>query len=182
MPEAPVKAEDALLAALRANDHLSGLWQRPRRALEIIRPYADCEEYATGEQVKPEEREKLLRVIRSIVCAVTADCYREMGEVRTAADWYRRAGESWKVGGFPAIYADMALRHGLDDHYEPALDYLRHSHADWKAKPLLDRVYWHVVSGWWLKPWDYRAAWRTILRQSTLLVRLEARVRRKGQS
>jgi hypothetical protein len=182
MPDALVKAEDALLAAIRSGRRLLRLRPDPQGALEIIRPYADCQEYAVGERVKPEDRDKLVRVIRSMVCAATADCYRKLGDVRTAATWYRRAGENWKVGGFPPLYADMVLRHGLEDHYEAALDCLRHSLADWRAKPFLVRVYWHVASRWWLRPWAYRLAWRTILRQRTLLAQLEARVDgREGQ-
>ncbi len=181
MRDDPVEAEDALRAAFRSGRKLSGLWPAPQKALEIIRPYADCERYVAGERVKPEDRDKLLRVVRSIVCAVTADCYREMGDVRTAAEWYRRAGESWEAGGFPPFYADMVLRHRLDDHYEAALGFLRHNLANWKAKPFLVRVFCHVVSGWWLKPWNYRSAWRTFLRQRTLVAQLETRVsERKG--
>jgi hypothetical protein len=176
MPDEPVKAEDALQAAIRSSSHLSGLWPDPQKALEIIRPYADCGEYSAGERVQPKNRDRLLRAVRSMVCAVTADCYRELGDVRTAAEWYRRAGQSWKVGGFPALYADMVLRHDLDDHYEVALDYLRHNLADWQSKPFLVRLYWHVASGWWLRPWNYRAAWRTFLRQRTLVAQLETRV------
>jgi tetratricopeptide (TPR) repeat protein len=176
MPDESVKVEDALKAATRASSYLSGIWPAPQKALEIIRQYADSEEYSAGERVQPEDRHKLLRVVRSLVCAVTADCYRELGDFRTAAEWYRRAGESWKVGGFSAIYADMALQHRLDDHYEAALEYLRHTFADWQSKPFVVRLYWHVVSGWWLRPWDYRAVWRTILRQGTLVAQLEARV------
>ena len=169
MPADPIKVEDAVLAVRRSNRHLSGIWPDSQRALEIIQPYADCEEYSIGEQVKPEVRDTLLRVVRNMVCATVADCDREMGETRTAADWYRRAGDSWKGGGFPALYADMVLQHGLEDHYESALDCLRHGLADWRAKPFLVRVFWHVVSGWWLRPWDYRDAWRTFLRQRALV-------------
>lgn len=66
------------------------------------------------ERVQPENRDRLGRVVRSLVSAVTADCYRELGDVRTAAEWYRRAVQSWKVAGFAAIYADMVLQHGLE--------------------------------------------------------------------
>jgi hypothetical protein len=127
-----------------------------------------------------ELRDEVLRVVRSIVCATTADCYRELGDVQTAAEWYRRAGQSWKGGGFPPIYADMVLQHGLEDDYEFALDCLRHSLAEWQAKPFLVRVFWHVASGWWLKPWDYRAAWRTFLRQRALVSELETRLSERG--
>ena len=181
MPDEPVKAEDALQAAIRSSRHLDGIWPNPRKALEIIRPYADCEEYSAGEEVKMQDRDKVQRVVRSVVYAVTADCYHELGDVREAAEWYRRAGQNWKVGGFPAIYADMVLRHGLDDHYETAFDCLRTSLADWQSKPLRVRVYWHVVNGWWLKPWNYRAAWRTFLRQRQLIAQLEARVAGREQ-
>jgi hypothetical protein len=96
-----------------------------------------------------------------------------MGDIGTAAEWYRRAGQSWKIGGFPAIYADMVLRHRLADHYETALDCLQSNLADWQAKPLVVRIYWHVVSGWWLRPWLYRSIWQTSLRQSALVAELQ---------
>jgi hypothetical protein len=180
MPDDPINAEDAIKAIFRSNRHLSRIWPDTQKALEIILPYADCEEYSFGERVKPENRDKLLRVLRNMICAMVADCYREMGDAQTAAHWYRRAGESWKGGGFPPLYADMVLRHGLEDHYEFALDCLRHSLADWLAKPFLVRVFWHVVSGWWLRPWDYREAWRTFLRQKLLVTELKARVSGHG--
>jgi hypothetical protein len=60
------------------------------------------------------------------------------------------------------------------------LDCLRHSLADWLAKPFLVRLFWHLVSGWWLRPWDYRPAWRTFLRQRALVSQLEARVGERG--
>jgi hypothetical protein len=123
-----------------------------------------------------ELRDEVLGVVRSIVCATTADCYRELDDVKAAAEWYRRAGQSWKGGGFPPIYADMVLQHGLEDHYEFSLECLRQSLADWKAKPFLVRVFWHMVSGWWLRPWEYPHAWRTFLRQRTLVTQLETRV------
>jgi hypothetical protein len=174
MADEPLRAEDAVLAAMRSSRHLSGLWTDPRKALEIIRPYADCEEYSVPDHAPNPDGG--LRKARSIVCAITADCYRELGDVGTAAAWYRRAGQSWKVGGFPGIYADMVLQHGLDDHYGAALDYLRHNLTDWQSKSLLARLYWHVVSGWWLRPWDYRGIWRTFFRQRHLVAQLEARV------
>ena len=182
MPEGPPDAWDAMWAVLRCGRRLSGLRPDPEGALEIIRPYADCEAYAAGERFGPKNVDRRLRIVRSLVCANVADCHRELGDVRTAAEWYRRAGQSLKEGGCPALYADMALRHELDDHYEVALDYLRHSLAVWQAKPLLVRLFWHVVSGWWLHPWDYRSLWRTIFRQRALVAELEARVaERAGQ-
>ena len=176
MPEERVDAEEALRAACRAGRRLSGLQQDPDGALEILEPYSACPEYSCGEWVGPEQRDLLLRVARAMVCAVTGDCHRGLGDVRTAAEWYRRAGQCHKACGFAAIYADMVLQHWLDDHYEVALDYLRQSLADWQSRPLLVRFYWHVVSGWWRQPWNYRESWRTVFRQRALLAQLEARV------
>jgi hypothetical protein len=95
-----------------------------------------------------------------------------LGEIQTAADWYRRASENWKAGGYPPIYADMVVRHGLVDHYETALDCLKFNRADWAGRPLLVRLYYHLTSMWWIHP----SMWQLRLRARKVLQRLEALV------
>jgi hypothetical protein len=162
----PVSGREALEKAYEAASHLRGWRQDPRRGLAIILPYGDCVDFIDAPPLAS-------RIVRSLVCAVIADCYREMGEVVTAAEWYRRASESRKRGGYPSLYADMVISHKLADHYENALDCLKESKANWKAKPLLVRFYWHVVSMWWIYP----SAWKFRFREGNLIPQLESLVR-----
>jgi hypothetical protein len=116
------------------------------------------------------------RIICCTICAVTGDCYRLLGDVAAAADWYRRAAGHWKGGlGYPFFYADMVVQHQLTEHYQLALDCLRREQAYWRAKPLLHRVYHDLGSLWWLYP----SCWRQRLRESSLVPRLEALIQRQ---
>jgi hypothetical protein len=160
-----ITGHEAVQAALRANRRLNGffgLGRDPSRALAIMEPYRNCDQYTW---VTPAQNQR----IRCIVCAITADCYRELREIETAAVWYRRAGECLKGGIFPAIYADMVLAHGLAEHYATALEQLQDQQASWRSRPWLLRLYYEVVSFWWLHP----AVWKLRLRQHTLQTRLK---------
>jgi hypothetical protein len=130
--------------------------------LAIIEPYSRFQEF---DWTTPQQS----RTIRSLVCALTADCYRALDEVQTAAAWYRRAGETRKGGVDPALYADMVLSHGLADHYKTALQQLRDKETEWGSKPLLVRLYYNVISLWWVFP----SAWELRLRERTFRPRLE---------
>jgi hypothetical protein len=163
----PVSGREALEKAYEAASHLRGWRQDPRKGLAIILPYGDCVDFVDATPLTS-------RKVRCLVCAVIADCYREAGEVVTAADWYRKASESWKVGGYPSLYADMVITHKLADHYENALDCLKESKANRKAKPLLTRLYYHIISMWWINPsiWKHRFRFRegNLIRQLESLV------------
>jgi hypothetical protein len=166
-----VTPKQALDAVIQASNYLQGLSHNPSQALAIIEPYTRYEHFdgASAEQT--------LRV-RSIVCAVVADCYREMGSVEIAADWYRTASRHWKVGGFPEHYANMVLTHELVDHYETALDCLKATRADWHARPFLVRLYFNVRALWWLYPSECSQR----LRHRTFIRRLEALIRKRSKT
>jgi hypothetical protein len=163
MPQAAITARDAMRAAMEAGRYVVGLRKDPRRALAIIGPAAGCPKYACD---RPDTERK----VRAIVCNVTGDCHRLLGDFRAAAEWYRAAGESDEGSGSAPIYADLVLAHGLADHYPAALKYLRAHRQRWRARPLGQRLYWHLASGWWLYP----SAWRLQWRERSLLARLEA--------
>jgi hypothetical protein len=163
--------KQALDAAMDASRYLQGLRMDPRRALRIIEPYAAC-----GLLVGATPAQSLR--VRSIIHAVIADCYRELGEVTAAAEWYRSASQNWKVGGFPGFYADMVITHRLADHYETALECLKVSQESWRARPLLMRLYYHVTSCWWLYP----SMWRILTRERGFVPRLEALIRDRAAS
>jgi hypothetical protein len=116
------------------------------------------------------------RIIRCAICAVTGDCYRMLGDVAAAADWYRRAAGHWQGGlGYPFFYADMVAEHRLTAHYRIALDCLRDEQAYWRSKPLLYRWYHNLSSLWWLRPSCWKQRWR----ERSLVPRLEALIRRQ---
>lgn len=176
MPARPVNTDGAIQAVLEANQLLTGLHPDPHQALEFVLPYSECQEFTTPDRIRPDDRDEVIRITRSLVCAMIADCHLAMEDVRTAAEWYRRASQSCKAGGYPAVYANMVLEHWLDDHYENALECLRFRREQWRSRPLLVRLYWHVVSGWWFRPWRYAEARRTFLRQRELEKQLEDRL------
>lgn len=169
MTQPLVTVRDALRAALDADSYLQGLWQDPRHALTLLRPYADCEEFVDA---TPEDTRKG----RGVVCIVMADCYRCLGEFRTAAEWYRRAGQSWKQNMYPGFYAATVIDHQLDEHYEDALDWVKYSQANWQRKPLLLRIYYNVASWRW---WIYPSNWRMTLRDPKLIPELESLIQAK---
>lgn len=158
-------------AVREASRYLQGMRQDPARALTVLEPYRECEEFS---ECTPDEARKL----RSIVCVVIADCYRELGQVRTAAEWYRRGGRSFKGGGLAFLYADMVIQHQLQEFYDDALDWLEKSQAIWQATPLITRVFYHVITCWWLYPsqWRMRFRERQLIREMRALVSARERM------
>ena len=156
--------QEAIAVAYRADRYLRGFRPNPRRALDVVQSVQEDAELAGAD---PQAN----RIVRGAICAVTGDCYRMLGEVTTAADWYRRAAGHWKGGlGYPFLYADMVVEHRLTGHYRIALDCLRHEEAYWRSKPLLYRVYHNLNSLWWLYPLCWKQRWR----ERSLGLRLEA--------
>jgi hypothetical protein len=145
------------------------LGKEPHRALAMLEPFCSITEFAGA---TPEQNLKL----RSMIYGTAGDCYRALGDMATAADWYRRASEQWKEGGYPSLYAEMVIANRLVDHYQNALDCLKHDRARWKARPLSTRVYYNVVSKWWL----HWAGWKWRMRQRGLVPKLEALLRERG--
>lgn len=163
MSQSGIKLQEAIHAAVEASQFLQGISHDPSRALSIIEPYAEHEELTGGSADQ-------IRMARSIVCAVMADCFNGLGDFQTAANWYRRASGYWMKGGYPPLYADLVIKHELVDHYQTALDCLRSNRADWQSRPLLVRLYFHIVSRWWMYP----SQWSLMLRERGLAAKLES--------
>jgi hypothetical protein len=155
---------EAIAVAHRADGYLRGFRPDPRRALEVIQSVPPDTEFASADP-------QAVRIARCALCAVTGDCYRLLGDVTTAADWYRRAAGHWQGGlAYPFFYADLVVRHQLSGHYQIALDCLRNEEAYWRSKSVLYR-FWHSLrSMWWLHPSGWKQRWR----EKSLSRRLEA--------
>ena len=163
MPNPEITLQEALRAAVEASQFLVGVSHDPSRALAMIEPYADFEELTGG---SPHQ----IQLARSIVCAVVADCQNALGDFHTAANWYRRASGYWKKGGYPAFYADLVIKHQLVEHYQTALECMRANRADWQSRPLLVRIYLHIISRWWMYP----SQWSLMFRERSLTSKLES--------
>ena len=111
----------------------------------ILTPYYDC----TG--VGDAEGE-MADAARSMIFALTADAYRETGDIASAAQWYRRASKI-SPGGHFQIYAHLVVKHRLDDHYPNALAALELGRKQWKQRSILERVALNICA-WrmWLDP------------------------------
>jgi hypothetical protein len=156
--------QNAMAAVFRADKHLRVFRPDPSRALEVIQSVQEDTDFASDD---PQAN----CIVRCAVCAVTADCYRMLGDVTTAAEWYRRAAGHWKGGlGYSFFYTDMVVKHGLAGHYRTALECLRHEEEYWRSKPLLYRFYRGLTSLWWLCP----SGWGQRLRERSLVPKLEA--------
>ena len=169
MTRSLVTLREAVGAALDANRYIQGLRQDPRYALTLLEPYADCEEFVDA---TPEDT----RRGRGVVCLVMADCYHSLGEFRTAAEWYRRAGRSWKQDMYPGFYAATVIDHKLEDYYEDALDWVKYNQDNWQRKPLLLRLFYNVASWRW---WIFPSNWRMTLRDKKLIPELESLIQAK---
>jgi hypothetical protein len=146
--------QEAIAVAHRADGYLRGFRPDPRRALAVTQSVPEDAEFAGGD---PQAG----RIARACLCAVRGDCYRMLGAVTTAADWYRRAAGHWQGGlGYPFFYADLVVQHQLSGHYQIALDCLRNEEAYWRSKPPLYQ-FWHSLrSLWWLYPSGWKQRWR----------------------
>ena len=136
---------DALRTVIAASRYLKWWRNNPQRALAMVELFQELQipEAASLEHYK---------TVMSLVFAVTADCYLKMKEPVQAAAWYRKAADHSKRGGFPFIYADTVLKHNLADHYRIALECVETAQADWRRRPIWQRVAAHLLSAWWLHP------------------------------
>jgi hypothetical protein len=130
-----------------------------RKALQLLEPFRECHGFhdATADASA---------LVMSLLCATFGDCYRELGEVVSAANWYRRAGGYREGTGFAEYYADMVVKHQLRDHFQVALSSLRASAEQKQTTPALRRAYYNVVSIW--KCWS---AWH-MSQQTDRLIRI----------
>ena len=172
MSETGVTVREALDAMVSAGRFLE--WPRldAQRALDMVLPYAECEVFTNASPAQNYG-------VRGIVCAVVGDCYQSLKDFERAAGWYLRARGYMRAGGgapfFAPFYATAVIDGRLMGHATLAAECLRDHRAAWRAKPLLTRLYWEVVSLWWLKP----SQWRMRLRELRLLGQLEALARER---
>lgn len=180
-PLEPVDCKDAWQAITKAASLLNFFWCRsPQKALETILPFALRDDYVAREPYPLKIRHRIPRRLKGVVRAVTADCYRALGDFEAAALWYYGAGELKKFRGFAPIYADMALQHYLSDHYRSAHWNLR---ADIRHDRNTSRcvrylhVFWAgIMFGEFLRPSEYQLMFRCMFRKQQLLTELEARL------
>lgn len=149
----------------RAARYLNWWNRRPKRALSLVENLHDW-------QPKPEVTVEQETMLRSMIAAVTADSYLALKRYTEAADWYRQAATFSKLTGFGTIYADLVLQHGLTDHYASALASADASRKAWLDRPLLQRIFYRVVSPWWL---DVQM-WRLTLTESRIIQDLKDRI------
>jgi hypothetical protein len=162
MTNTHLTTQEAIAVAHRADGYLRGFRPDPRRALQIVQSVP--KEFGGADL-------QAARIALGALCAVTGDCYRMLGDVATAADWYRRAAGHWQGGlGYPFLYADLVVQHQLAGHYQIALDCLRSEEAYWRSKPLLSRLSHSLRGLWWLYPSGWKQRWR----ERSLSRRLEA--------
>lgn len=119
-----------------------------REVLAILEPFRESSGF-------PDASPDRSAVAMSLVCATFGDCYRELGEIATAANWYRRAGNHREATGFAECYADMVVKNKLRDHYQSALCSLRASMEHNRTSSFLTSAYYSLVS--MLKCWP---SWR----------------------
>ena len=157
--------DNAMKDVFEASRYLVWWRNRPEKALEIVTPLHSLE--------MPEgvETDKYDRVM-SFVMAVTGDCYVTMKEPVRAAEWYRKAANHNKCGGYPSLYADIVLKHHLSSHYRMALECMEANDANWKKQSILVKLLSHLISRWWLHP----QIWRLLLIKHSLFRRLQDRI------
>jgi hypothetical protein len=136
-------------ATMNAAREISGYRPKPECALKYLEPYFKINSIDGLEKSGSD-------TIMSLYSATVADCYREKGDVGSAAQWYRRASVFSTSCGFADLYADMVIQHRLSDHYEHALMCVEQGHKKWKSNSLQKRIYYWLVSLYrHLKhPWD----------------------------
>lgn len=128
--------------------------------LKLLEPYRSCRGF-------PNIDANSSAGVLSLICATTADCYRELGDIALAASWYQRAGSHREGTGFSEYYAEMVVTHRMKDHYRTAMNSLHAGKSRWRQRPLFTRIYYNVVS--MIKNWS---AWRMSRKTNRLTRRL----------
>ncbi len=153
MPPNETASGKAIRTVFRAANVLDARKPDPPRALEILSPYLDLDPI---EGVPAEKSDNLLHLI----CSIAGDAHREANEHALAADWYRRASEYRRDGGYINFYVDTVIEHRLETHYVHALECLRDSKEAWSNTPLPLRAIGHICSfvrrlkrPWGIKPY-----------------------------
>jgi tetratricopeptide (TPR) repeat protein len=151
MPLTESESGKAIRTVFRAANVLDARKPNPSRALEILSPYLGLEPI---EGVPAEKSDNLLHLI----CSIAGDAHREANEYALAADWYRRASDFRRDGGYINFYVDTVIEHRLDSHYEHALACLRDSKEAWSNTPLPLRAIGHVCSfvRRLKRPWSFK--------------------------
>ncbi|MFI4859795.1 MAG: hypothetical protein ACIAXF_03835 [Phycisphaerales bacterium JB063] len=152
MPPTNPDSFKAIRTVFRAAKVLEARKPDPSRALEILTPYLGLEPI---DGVPADRSDNVLHLI----CSVAGDAHREANQPALAADWYRRASEFRRDGGYINLYVDTVIEHRLETHYTHALACLRNSRQAWSKTPIPLRAMGHVGSfifrikrPWNLKP------------------------------
>jgi len=112
-------------ATVKASREISRFRPKPERGLKYLEPYLNIDAIDELEKMRSER-------ILGLYSATVADCYREKGDVSSAAQWYRRASTFRMSCGFTNLYAEMVIKHKLSDYYEHALMCVEQGHKEWK--------------------------------------------------
>lgn len=136
----------------RISRYLRWWWCRPAKGLSEIKK---LHAWRPAVDVKSEH----VDLFRSMIYAVTGDCYLQMKNYPAAADHYSIAASYSKQTGFGAIYADLVLKQNLEEHFQTALDSIEGMRESFSARPLHQRFLGHLLSGWWSDPTMWRLMW-----------------------
>jgi tetratricopeptide (TPR) repeat protein len=111
----------------------------------ILKPYHDCTGILDNDGETADSA-------RSMIFALTADAYRAVGDMESAAEWYRQASNI-SPGGHYQIYAHLVVKHGLSGHYADALAAVELGRQRWEQRPIGERVRLKI-NAWrmWLDP------------------------------
>lgn len=126
-------------ATKKASKEISRFRPKPEQGLEHLEPYFNID--SIDGLKKPGSD-----IILCLYSATVADCYREKGDIVSAAQWYKRASTFRICGGFPNLYAQMVIKHRLSDYYKNALMCIEQGRKEWKSMPLYKRIYYWLVS------------------------------------
>jgi hypothetical protein len=138
--EADTEARQALDAVGEVRRRLSGRGKPDWGAiLGLMEPYRE-RRYLHG-----TTRENANRIL-SLVNAVMGDAHRELGDPGEAAAAYGRAQDFYPGTGFQDFYAELVLKHRLEDHYEKALAALLDGQEVWATRSPILRLVGHIGS------------------------------------
>lgn len=133
--------------------------RRPPQAVEAwiaIEPFVACTHFAGV-----SERRSNAAV--GMILSTAADCRRELGDARHAADLYRLALESREFLGFADYYATLVLEHGLRDHWPDAVRAVQMQRDRWARRSTTHKALAYAI--WWLRYGLWRPDMRLELRR-----------------
>ena len=163
-----VLLEKALKDVGDASRCLSWWYCRPDKALSILTLLHQLE--------MPEGAErKQYDLMIGVIMAVTANCYVVKKEPVKAAEFYRKAEQYRKGGRYSSVYARIALKHNLKDHYQAALESIEIGIANHRKLPVFFKLFTCFFYRWWMHP----RLWRVPLMERLYARRLRNRIMEK---